>query len=131
MSSAALTPLIVAAGAAVTLAACSSSGSSSGPHQRPGSMDAAGDPFITDNQGRSIRIGETASQAFAALGGKASSGSNRPQAVPPFSYLYPVAGTGNPDDVMDTSTVWWQLCVKGGVVVAKQRGTLDALPTSC
>lgn len=48
------------------------------------------------------------------------------QAVPPLSYDYPVRGAGNPDDPMDTATVWWQICVLNGVVVGKQHGTMDS-----
>jgi hypothetical protein len=111
----------------LTMAACQSHPSG----LKPGDTDSSGDPVISDAQGRAVQIGEDADTAFASLGGQASSGSNGQQAVPPLSYDYPIAGTGDPNDVMDGHTVWWQLCVKKGVVVSKQRGTMGEIPTLC
>lgn len=73
-----------------------------------------------------------AAAAFRALGGKAGSGSNGIQAVPPLSYDYPIRGTGNPDDPLSDKTVWWQICVEGGHVVGTVRGRISSLPaTGC
>lgn len=69
--------------------------------------------------------------AFRLLGGKADSGSTGEQAGPVLGYDYPITGTGNPDDVMDDSTIWWQICVGYGRVLSKQRGTMDNLPAFC
>ena len=113
--------------AAVSMCCCSSTGGATKAKQ-----DSFGDPFITDAQGRAIRIGISATAAFPALSGEAPSGSNGAQAVPPLTYDYPIRGTGNPNDVMDDNTIWWQLCVEGGLVIGKVRGTIDSLPaTGC
>lgn len=106
--------------------ACHSAGSSP-----PVSSDSFGDPIISDAQGRAVRVGESAADAFGSLGGKAVSGQNGSQAVPPLSYDYPVRGTGNPNDVTDTGTIYWQICVQDGVVVSKQRAVMDRLPAMC
>lgn len=117
---------------AVAVGGCGGSSSGgSGGGSSSAAQDGFGDPYITEEQGRSVRIGERARRAFKALGGKADSGYNGQQAVPPLSYDYPVRGTGNPDDVNDTKTVWWQVCVKHGRVVGKLRGHLDSLPAQC
>lgn len=73
----------------------------------------------------------TAQAAFAALGGEAVSGSTGAQGPPPNGYDYPVKGTGNPDDVADTKTVWWQVCIKTGFVTSTQRAPLEQLPGRC
>lgn len=86
------------------LAGCGSSAHRGG-HR---SHDNSGDPYITDGQGQSIKRGMSAKDAFEALGGKAVSGYNGVQAVPPLSYDYPIRGT----------STWWQICVKDGRVVA-------------
>jgi hypothetical protein len=57
--------------------------------------DGFGDPFVTERQARSVYVGELASAAFHALGGKADSGSNGAQAPLTRSYDYPIRGTGN------------------------------------
>ncbi len=119
--------MLVAVGvAAIALTGCGGSGGSSS-----GSRDSFGDPYISNAQGRALTVGMGASAAFQALGGKADSGDNGSQALPPKSYDYPVRGTGNPDDPNDTKTIWWQICVKDGRVVGKVHGHLDSLPTRC
>jgi hypothetical protein len=69
--------------------------------------------------------------AFRLLGGKAVSGSTGEQAGPVLGYAYPVRGTGNPDDVMDDATIWWQICIGNGRVVSTERGKLDNLAAFC
>ncbi len=95
---------------------------------RAARTDSFGDPYISDAQGEAITIGEPATTAFTALGGKAASGYNGQQAVPPLSYDYPISGTGDPDDPMDSKTVWWQICVTSGAVSGKHRANMDNLP---
>jgi hypothetical protein len=76
---------------AVGTAGCSTTaGASNAKH------DGLGDPYITDAQGRSIRVGASATAVFRALGGIAESGYNGDQAVPPLTYDYPIRGTGKP-----------------------------------
>jgi hypothetical protein len=121
-------PLIVTL--AVALVGCASS-TSSGGGSGAASQDSMGDPYIADAQGRAIKVGMEASAAFRSLGGKSPSGYNGAQAVPPLSYDYPIQGTGNPDDVTDDKTIWWQICVKNGRVSGKVRGHLGSLPEQC
>lgn len=92
-----------------------------------------GDPYVTDAQGRDIKIGMSANSAFAALGGESPSGYNGVQAVPPLSYDYPIRGTGHGDaaDATNDSYVWWQICVQGGRVVGKLRANMDNMPLQC
>jgi hypothetical protein len=93
--------------------------------------DSFGDPYVTDILGRAIRKGTSARATFKMLGGKADSGSTGQQAGPVLGYDYPIKGTGNPDDVNDTKTIWWQICIGSGRVLSKQRGTMDNLPSFC
>jgi hypothetical protein len=70
----------------------------------------------------------SATDAFAQLGGRPGSGYNGIQAGPTKSYDFPIRGTGNPDDVTDDSTIWWEVCVLHGRVVSKHRGRMGDLP---
>jgi hypothetical protein len=127
-------------GVTIALAGCATSSTSSsgtassggGSAQAHGSRgparDSFGDPYVTDSQVRKITVGMSAGAAFRALGGKADSGYNGIQAVPPLSYDYPIRGRGNPDDVNDTKTIYWQVCVKHGRISGKVRGRMDSLP---
>jgi hypothetical protein len=98
---------------------------------KPPISDGFGDPYITDAQGHAIRIGESASAAFHALGGKATSGVNGGQAPPPHSYDYPIRGTGNPDDVNDEKTVWWEICIGGDNRVTGKVRTRGLAAATC
>lgn len=93
--------------------------------------DSFGDPYITDAEGSAIHTGMSAEAAFAALGGQSSSGSTGQQAGPVLGYDYPVKGTGNPDDVMNDTSIWWQICVGYGRVVSTQRAKMDELAGRC
>ncbi len=117
----------------VALAGC---GAGPGGHSTltPARADAFGDPYITDTQGRAIKIGAGAGEVFRALGGKAASGANGMQAPFPHSFDYPIRGTGTGDagGATNDSYKWWQICVsQRGQVVSKQRGPLGSLPTFC
>ncbi len=125
-----VTPVLV--GMALALPACASGGATgTSTDTSSASQDSFGDPYITNAQGASIRIGSSARAAFKGLGGKANSGSTGGQAGPVLGYDYPIRGTGNPDDVSDTKTIWWQICVGHGRVLSKQRGTMDSLDAFC
>jgi len=119
---------------AFLLAGCGGSGTaggtSGGDHGSEPSHDSMGDPYITDAQGRAIKIGTSARAAFRDLGGKSPSGYNGVQAVPPLSYDYPIrgSGTGDAGDVSE-NYLWWQICVKNGRIVSKVKGRMDSLPT--
>jgi hypothetical protein len=120
-----IAPLVLAS----LLAGCGASPGPSASNAHP-RADSFGDPYITDSEGREIPIGTLARAAFDDLGGTASSGANG-GAISTKAYDYPIRGTGNPDDPNDATTIWWQLCVRDGRIVGKQRGTFDQLPTYC
>lgn len=113
---------------ATLIAGC---GSSSQKASAPPTHDGAGDPFITEAQGRAIRIGESAAAAFRTLGGEADSGLNGQQAPPTRSYDYPITGTGNAESDKPfghEKALWWQLCISPeNRVVSKERGKLESL----
>jgi hypothetical protein len=99
----------------------------------PTHLDGMGDPYVSEAQVRQVKVGMSAIAAFRTLGGKAPSGYNGVQAVPPLSYDYPISGTGSGDagDATNNSYTWLQVCVKKNTVSGTVRGKLESLGNQC